>query len=149
MCGTAERMSLGEIMRALGCAPPYVDSAGQPIRSTLLWKKFYTPFSAMSPTSGTRRELVTAASAAVHAVLSMLAPDPLDTAAALAIPRQRSKASDPLRLALVTSAQPTGRVLDQLIAASPVAWRRACCAHTLPPRGARSRWPSKRRSWRR
>ena len=48
MCGTAERMSLGEIMRALGCAPPYVDSAGQPIRSTLLWKKFYTPFSAMS-----------------------------------------------------------------------------------------------------
>jgi hypothetical protein len=74
---------------------------------------------AMSPTSGGRRELITVASVAVHVVLSLIAPEPLATAAALAVPRQRNV--DPLRAALATSAQPKGRRLLDLIAASPMA----------------------------
>ena len=75
----------------------------------------------MAKGSGTRRELLVAASAVVHAVLAVLAPDPLGTAAALAVPRQRRVDADPMRKASVSSAQPKGRVLDMLIAASPMA----------------------------
>eukprot|EP00966_Prymnesium_polylepis_P024891 573816-Prymnesium_polylepis.1 len=113
--------TLGEILAALGCSTPFRDPAGAVVRPALAKKRFGTAFNEMAKGSGTKAELLAAASVAVHAVLSMLAPDPLGTAAALAVPRRRSKEAEPLRLALVTAAQPTGSVLDQLIAASPLA----------------------------
>lgn len=119
-------MTLREILASLHVSPPYLDAAGAQVSARLLNKRFNKglgapELSGMSTTSGGRRELLAVASMAVHAVLSLLAPEPLATAAALAAPRQRNVDADPLRAALITSAQPKGRRLLELIAASPLA----------------------------
>ena len=113
--------TLREILDALGAKQPYTDSAGKPIGARLLNKRFARGLPEMSATSGGRRELLAVASTAVHAVLALLAPEPLATAAALAVPRQRNVDADPLRAALVTAAQPRGRRLLELVAGSPMA----------------------------
>ena len=113
--------TLAEIFDALGCERPFLDSAGKALRPALLTRRFLTAYADMAPGSGPRAELLVVASAAVHAVLSLIAPDPLGTAAAIAVPRQRRVDADPLRKALVTAAQPKGRQLDKLIAGSPLA----------------------------
>ena len=115
---TTTYRSLSEILRPLGFAPPFRDSAGYTVRASLASKRFTLGYQEMSVTSGGRRELLTAASVAVHAVLSLLAPDACGTAAALAQPRQRSAAADPLRRAIATSATPTGMAFDRLVAKS-------------------------------
>ena len=116
------RMTVGEIFEALGCAKPYCDSAGVRLRPALLQKRFMTGFNDLAHGSGQRKELLTAASALTHAVLSLLAPDPLSTSAALATPRLRCIAADPLRHSLVQwSSKPKGRQLAQLVADSPLA----------------------------
>ena len=115
-------MCAAEIFDALGFQRPFCDAAGRALRPGLLLKRFHTAYSDMTSTSGGRSELLLAASAVVHAVLALLAPDPLGTAAALAVPRRHRRIdADPLRKSLVTAAQPKGRQLDELIAGSPVA----------------------------
>lgn len=114
------RLTPREIFTRLGLPAPHANSAGVRLRDSLLDKRFHLALSEMAITSGGRRELVAAASAVVYAVLSVLAPAPLETAAALAVPRQRSVAADPLRLSLVSSAQPKGRKLLDLLAEQPM-----------------------------
>ena len=113
--------SCGQILGMLGFAKPYRDANGSAVSVHTLNKHFRTPIAEMSKRSGTRRELLRAASTVVHAVLSLLAPDALGTAAALAEPRQWQAHADPLRLAMVNSAQPKGAALNRMIAAQPIA----------------------------
>ena len=118
---TRRLLSLQQVFDSLGAPKPCCDSNGKPIRAELLTRVFPSSIAGLSPNSGYRRELLQAASAAVFALLSAISVDPLALAAALAVPRQRNAQDDPLRLSLVSSAQPKGRRLQELIAASPLA----------------------------
>ena len=118
---TRRLLSLQQVFDSLGAPKPYCDSNGKPIRAELLTRVFPSSIVGLSPNSGYRRELLHAASAAVFALLSAISVDPLALASALAVPRQRNAHDDPLRLSLVSSAQPKGRRLQELIAASPLA----------------------------
>ena len=96
----ARRLSLGAILAALDVPKPYLDPSGAPLPAQLLSRTFETGFEQMSVNSGGRRQLVLAASTAIHHVLRALAPDPLATAAAVAEPPKRPRQADPMRLAL-------------------------------------------------
>ena len=74
----------------------------------------------MSATSGGKLQLVRAAAALTFHALSALAPEPLETAAALTQPPKRGR-GDALRQRLCESRAPTGRPLLKLIARSPLA----------------------------
>jgi hypothetical protein len=115
-------MTLRQILSGLNQPTPYVDASGVRIGAAMLDRSFLTGLGGMSATSGGKYELVAAAAIAVHAVLSVLAPDPLLTAAALANPPPRS-AADPLRLALTvsTAAEPTGRDRLRILGRSDLA----------------------------
>jgi hypothetical protein len=117
-------MTLRQILAALGRPTPYVDASGARIGAATLDRSFHTGLGGMSATSGGRYQLVAAAASAVHAVLAVLAPDPLLTAAALATPSRSASrsAAEPLRRALAApAAEPTGRARLAFLARSELA----------------------------
>ena len=79
-----------------------------------------TGLSEMLPSSGGRRQLVQAAAALIFHALGVLAPEPLETAAALTQPQKRGQ-RDALRQRLCANREPTGRALLELVARSPLA----------------------------
>lgn len=68
----ARRLSLGAILAALDVPKPYLDPSGAPLPAQLLSRTFETGFEQMSVNSGGRRQLVLAASTAIHHVLRAL-----------------------------------------------------------------------------
>lgn len=121
--GATTFLSLGAILQALGMRKPFRDADDRPITAGLLSWSFSTGLNEMAASSGARRMLVSAASVAVHAVLSRLAPDPIATAKAVVAPLRRNAQPDAMRLALTSASSnvPTGRPLLELLAASPLA----------------------------
>ena len=121
------RPTVGDIFARLGCPP--VDAQGRPLARRLLRRHFVTGLQpecdgGMAETSGGRRELLTAAAALVYAVLDLLAPAPLSTAAALAVPpKRRADKPDPMRSALVCVAKPNASQKRDIITASDMAWQ--------------------------
>ena len=111
-------------LKGLGVTNPFVDANGVRLPNSVLDRSFQSGLhleTGMSPRSGGRRQLLQAASVLVYHVLSLLAPDPLLTAAALAEqPRRASTMPDPLRVALSEPKVPKGRALLELIAEHPI-----------------------------
>lgn len=114
----SSRLSVASVLEALNAPKPYCNADGQRLPSSLLSRSFQTGLEGMSATSAGRRQLMQAASAVVFHALSLLAPSPLATAAALAqLPRRGTP--DGLRGAISQSTMPRGPRLSQMLAEQP------------------------------
>jgi len=117
--------TVASILAALKAPTPYCSADGQRLPSSLLARSFQTGLEDMSPTSAGRRQLMQAASAVVFHVLSLLAPSPLATAAALAQLPPRGT-PDGLRGAISQTTVPRGPRLLQMLSEQPVVQSLVC-----------------------
>lgn len=122
-CEADGRVARTDGLRALAATLDVpADASGSHLCESLLDSRFTTGLPQRDEQSSGYRTLLEAASAVSHAVLALLAPDPLATAAALSTPRKR-RTDDPMRLALTSHARtpPAGRTMRELLAQSPMA----------------------------